>query len=112
MSKILAAVSFAAAMTAFAGGPAHANGCNGVVSPAEWGCAPWDNNNGPQFKHYKKPSGGGSSVPAAAAAQQQRPMIQPGGGNGIVAQGGGNIVTNTSANRQGGNGIVAQGGGN
>ena len=35
--------------------PANAGtGCNGVVNPLVWGCAPWDNNNGPNFPYYKK----------------------------------------------------------
>ena len=35
--------------------PAQAGtGCNGVINPLVWGCAPWDNNNGPNFPYYKK----------------------------------------------------------
>ena len=36
-------------------GEAGAAGCNGVVDQFKWGCAAWDNNNGPQFPHYKAP---------------------------------------------------------
>lgn len=34
--------------------PANAAGCNGVVNPFVWGCAPWDNNNGPNYPYFKK----------------------------------------------------------
>ena len=34
--------------------PAHAAGCNGVVNVFVWGCAPWDNNNGPRYPYFKK----------------------------------------------------------
>lgn len=34
--------------------PASARGCNGVINPLVWGCAPWDNNNGPNFPYFKK----------------------------------------------------------
>lgn len=102
-SKIMFMMGFAALMTVGLGGmPAHAAGCNGVVSPAEWGCAPWDNNNGPQFRHYRAPA-----RPAApAAAMQQRPQVTPNGGAGFISHNGGGIVA------QGGGNIVAQGGGN
>lgn len=49
--------AFAAAVVAagvFATPAAAARGCNGVVNPLVWGCAPWDNNNGPQFPYFKK----------------------------------------------------------
>ncbi|RYY27547.1 MAG: hypothetical protein EOP62_05965 [Sphingomonadales bacterium] len=29
-------------------------GCNGVVNIFVWGCAPWDNNNGPNYPYYRK----------------------------------------------------------
>ncbi len=110
--KIIA-LGVAAATGAFLlAGPAHAAGCNGHVNPAEWGCAPWDNNNGPQFPHYKKPAT--QQAPAQVKQQPRQPqptrtpptVIGNQGGAGIVAQGGGNIISH------GGAGIVSQGGGN
>jgi hypothetical protein len=111
----LAILGVAAGVTFFSS-DASAKGCNGVVNQLEWGCAAWDNNNGPQYPHYKKPeaqpAAKSPSVPppaaaaASAAAVQQRngaPIISTNGG-GIVAQGGGNAVNKS--------GIVAQGGGN
>lgn len=109
--KILNAISLTASMALLAGAPAQAAGCNGVVSPAEWGCAPWDNNNGPKFPHYRAPAK--SSTPAPLAAQQQAPQVRAGGDvNGFISHNGGGIVAQGAGNRQGGNGIVAQGGGN
>ena len=57
MSKIL--VRFALASVAVAAlsysAPAFAGtGCNGVVNVFVWGCAPWDNNNGPKYPYYRK----------------------------------------------------------
>ncbi len=84
--------------------PAAANGCNGVVSQLEWGCAAWDNNNGPQFPHYNK-----TAAPARPAASQVM-----GNGNGLVASGGGNLVASGGGNlvASGGGNLVASGGGN
>jgi hypothetical protein len=94
---------------------AEAKGCNGYVNQLQWGCAAWDNNNGPQFPHYQAPTAAPAAriAPAALAhpvpptAQLLKPgsVTSPAGGK-IVAQGGGNIVA------QGGGNIVAQGGGN
>ncbi|UZK66674.1 hypothetical protein [Sphingomonas sp. M1-B02] len=47
----IAAAGFAACVAT----PASAGtGCNGVVNIFLWGCAPWDNNNGPQYPYYRK----------------------------------------------------------
>lgn len=104
------------ALGAYAG-PAYAGtGCNGVVNWLVWGCAGWDNNNGPKFPYYSKkavpvaiPKGGiaiavkdGQAL--ATVNGVQMPVI--GGAAAIVAQGGGNIVA------QGGGNLVAQGAGN
>jgi len=48
--------------------PAKASGCNGVVSPLEWGCAPWDNNNGPQYPHYQQPPPAAAATPPPSTA--------------------------------------------
>lgn len=110
----LALVSFAT-LVCVGGSPANAAGCNGVVSPSEWGCAPWDNNNGPKFPHYKAPNTNKAPAPAtppAVAAQPQRPQVQQNGANQFISTNGGGIVAQGGGNVQGGNGIVAQGGGN
>jgi hypothetical protein len=42
--------------------PASAGtGCNGVVNIFVWGCAPWDNNNGPRFPYFRKKA---TTIPA------------------------------------------------
>jgi hypothetical protein len=99
----LAVLGLASGMGFLGANEASAKGCNGVVDQMKWGCAAWDNNNGPQFPHYKKPA-----APAAVVtpSQAQRPVIAPNGGSGIVASGGGNAVSKS------GSGIVASGGGN
>ena len=112
----MASLGMAAAL-AFAVSPAQAAGCNGHVNVAEWGCAPWDNNNGPQFPHYVKPHAQPAKPP-----QVQRPVVSapphvaapppallaPNRGNGVIAAGGGNAVNHN----QNGNGVIAAGGGN
>ena len=113
----LAVVGLAAGVSLLGTSDAGAAGCNGVVNQLEWGCAAWDNNNGPQFPHYKKPASAAPAAPAAhasPAAAVPKPVITQSGGAGIVAQGGGNIVAQGGGNvaQQNGNGIVAQGGGN
>lgn len=42
--------------TATSAGAAGAKGCNGVVNQLVWGCAAWDNNNGPQYPNYRAPT--------------------------------------------------------
>ncbi|MDB5863259.1 MAG: hypothetical protein JWO70_1065 [Betaproteobacteria bacterium] len=126
----LAILGLAAGISFLGSNDAGAKGCNGVVNQLEWGCAAWDNNNGPEYPHYKKPD---SAQPAAktappaptvaappAAALQPRaaaPIIST-NGTGIIAQGGGNAVSKSGIIAQGGgnavskSGIIAQGGGN
>ena len=77
--------------------PAVAGGCNGVVNPFVWGCAPWDSNNGPQFPYYKAPKitipGGESRIQIKNGAKMIEhqgkwlPVIAAGGGNVIAAGG-------------------------
>ncbi|MES2988368.1 MAG: hypothetical protein V4808_10725 [Pseudomonadota bacterium] len=82
--------------------PASAGtGCNGVINPFVWGCAPWDNNNGPKYPYYKKNP---VSIPANKAriemhngakmvrdlrTNQLMPFISTNGAT-MVAAGGGN----------------------
>lgn len=92
----LVATAIAAATAAV---PAHA-GCNGVTNIFVWGCAPWDNNNGPRFPYYRKTvveipknkaqlvSRNGSS--AVLYNGSYYPLISQDGG-GLVAAGGGNF---------------------
>jgi len=107
-SRKLLILSLAAGLCVVATQEAGAKGCNGVVSQGEWGCAAWDNNNGPQFPHYKKP---GSAQPAAvvapsALAQKPGPVLAPNkvnapvnaNGAGLVASGGGNLVSSGGGN--------------
>ena len=82
IATIAAIASLTIAAPAFAG-----TGCNGVVSPAEWGCAPWDNNNGPQFRHYR----GSASAPRRAAPVVVAPTRNA---NGIMVNNGANVISN------------------
>ena len=91
-------------------GIAAAAGCNGVVAPQVWGCAPWDNNNGPQFPNYKPPKTSKPVQPtirSAPAPQTQLQKVAPNttggriiGNNGgnIIGNNGGGIITNNGAN--------------
>jgi hypothetical protein len=80
--------------------PASAAGCNGYVNQAVWGCAIWDNNNGPQFPHYVPPRPAPRAVVAPArpvlAPRPTTPVVRS-NGNGLVATGGGNLITNDGA---------------
>jgi hypothetical protein len=116
LAPVALAVLAVAAGVSLLSNDASAKGCNGYVNQLEWGCAPWDNNNGPQYPHYKKPeaqpAAKAPTVPPPAAAAASAAAVQPRNGapiistngSGIVAQGGGNAVNKS--------GIVAQGGGN
>jgi hypothetical protein len=80
---------------------AAAAGCNGVVNPAVWGCAPWDNNNGPKFPNYKPKK---APQPAAAPAAKttptplaQRPVAHPGNASGIISRDGAGIISRDGA---------------
>lgn len=87
--------------------PASAGtGCNGVVNIFQWGCAPWDNNNGPQYPYFKKKTvkvaGGTPAMQKdgrwfAQVNGQWAPIIAAGGGN-IVAAGAGNVIAPGGAN--------------
>lgn len=107
----------AAAAFAMAGGiatPAYAGtGCNGVVNIFVWGCAPWDNNNGPQYPYYKKrqvslrvPAGSKITIKDGHAVVTVNGRNYPvvGGASGVVSAGGANVVSAGGAN------VVAAGG--
>ena len=103
----------AAVSLTIAPAPAQAAGCNGVVNPFVWGCAPWDNNNGPKFPYYSKKvvtlrAPAGSRIEQKDGSQiidingQKYPVsgvIAPGGAN-VVASGGANVVAAGGANVQ------------
>ena len=95
------AIALAAASLALVVGatPAAAGGCNGVVNPFVWGCAPWDNNNGPNYPYYKKtkitiPKGqaqvfnkNGAQMVKDLRTGAVHPLIGHAGGNVIAAGG-------------------------
>lgn len=101
---VLAAGALIAGLAAT--GPARAAGCNGVVDFFRWGCAPWDNNNGPKFPYYSKKvvtmrAPAGSKIETKNGAS----MIDINGvkypvAAGVVAAGGGNVVSAGGANVQ------------
>ena len=126
VQRAVLSVSAVLALGGLVNGAALAAGCNGVVDQFKWGCAAWDNNNGPQFPHYKPPQ---QKKPVAAkpappapkvippvtgiASQKPSGMVAAGGGNlhsqnkgGMVAAGGGNLQNQNKS------GMVAAGGGN
>ena len=112
----LAVLGLAASVGFLTTNEASAKGCNGVVSQLEWGCAAWDNNNGPQFPHYKKPATthapAARIAPAAAPTQAQRPAIAPNSGNRLIGNDGAGLVAAGAGNVQSKSGVVAAGGGN
>jgi hypothetical protein len=93
---------------------ASAKGCNGVVDQWTWGCAAWDNNNGPQYPHYKAPKTAPAPARPAPAPQVQRPVIAPNSSAGIVANNGGRVIGQNGAGvvGQNGAGVVGQNGAN
>ncbi|HTR83761.1 MAG TPA: hypothetical protein VMI56_04750 [Reyranella sp.] len=136
MLRILGLSALASGALVIAAGQAEANGCNGHVNVAEWGCAPWDNNNGPQFPHYVAPKKPVQPPQAHTTPVGPKPLpVQPpavhsGNGNGILGNsganmgnnGGGIISSNSGSvvgpaggslvDNNGGHGVVAAGGGN
>jgi hypothetical protein len=108
------AVAAGLVIAASAAAPAYAGtGCNGVVNIFQWGCAPWDNNNGPQYPYYRKrqvtmkaPSGSRITVKDGHAVVSINGTNYPvvGGASGVVSAGGGNVVS------AGGGNVVSAGG--
>jgi hypothetical protein len=100
MSKrICLALAAAAAFSGLSATAASAAGCNGVVNPLVWGCAPWDNNNGPKFPYFKKST---VTVPANSVKVEMRngvPMaFYNGQWNPVVASGSGNLIGPAAGN--------------
>ncbi len=102
-----AAAATAALLAAAVPSTAAAAGCNGVVNPLVWHCAPWDNNNGPQFPYFKKST---VTVPANRVKVEMRNGVPMAFYNGqwspVVAPGGANLIGTASGN------AVASGGAN
>ena len=99
MTKTLTAgLICTAALLAVGATPAAAKGCNGYVNQMQWGCAPWDNNNGPQFPHYKAPAPVRPGVPMQNGGT---PAVQPGNGAGLLSPNGGNLIGHDSGNGAG-----------
>jgi hypothetical protein len=119
----MASLGTAAMALVLAVSPAQAAGCNGHVNAMEWGCAPWDNNNGPQFPHYTKRAAPAHktatparvATPPAHAYAPPATSIQPRSGNGLIGHDGGSLIGHdggsliSPGNR---NGVISQGGGN
>ena len=97
--------------------PASARGCNGVVNPLVWGCAPWDNNNGPSFPNYRPPASNneGSSastnirIPASHAqqfrwSQGNRQFLYQGRWYNLIGNDGGSLIGNDGASLIGNDG--------
>lgn len=92
---VCAIALFAATFSLLGSQDANAAGCNGVINPAVWGCAPWDNNNGPKYPNYKKP---GSSASQPSNSGVANPGAQPpANGAGIISRDGAGIISNDGA---------------
>lgn len=106
----LAVLGLVAGASVLAAGPASARGCNGVVSQGEWGCAYWDNNNGPQFPHYRAPQAAPRAVINSNARGNGYSNNNNNGyrnnGNGVISNDGGSLIS------QDGAGIATHNGGN
>jgi hypothetical protein len=111
--KSAAAIASLAAMGGLASPASAGTGCNGVVNILVWGCAPWDNNNGPRYPYYKKqkvtlkvPQGSKITIKDGHAVVtiggRDYPVVN--GVSGVVSAGGGNVVA------AGGGNVVAAGG--
>lgn len=109
-----AAVAAVVAAAAILPTPALAGtGCNGVVNVFVWGCAPWDNNNGPQYPYHRKrqvsiqaPQGSRITIKDGHAVVTVNGVSYPvvGGASGVVSAGGANVVS------AGGGNVVSAGG--
>ena len=81
--------------------PAAAAGCNGVVNPLVWGCAPWDNNNGPNYPYYKKTK---ITIPKGKAeiinqnGVQMVKDLRTGAVHPLIGQAGGNVIATGGLN--------------
>lgn len=100
MSLALAVLGLAASGSVIGISPASAGtGCNGVISQAEWGCAMWDNNNGPQYPHYKR---------AGAPGQANAPVQIAPNAAGVISTNGSNVVSHDGASLVGNSGGTAR----
>ena len=111
-SVFAAYILLAAGAYGMSAGEAIAAGCNGVVDQLKWGCAAWDNNNGPQFPHYKPPKTAqpaakvapAKAAPVVRAPQPNSPAVAPNSAR-IISRDGAGLVG------QDGAGLIGDGGG-
>jgi hypothetical protein len=99
----LAVLGLVAGASVLAASPASARGCNGVVSQGEWYCAYWDNNNGPQFPHYRAPQAAPRAVIAPGAQGNGSNIYRNSYGqlvdrntNRVISNDGGSVMSNAS----------------
>ena len=97
----LALLGVAAFLSTVVSTDAAAAGCNGVVDQFKWGCAAWDNNNGPQFPHYKPPKKAQAPARVQAPARPSAPVaghaVAPNQGNRLIGNDGASLVGNDGA---------------
>ena len=101
--RIASVILLSGAALALLAAPASARGCNGVVNQLVWGCAAWDNNNGPQYPNYHAPAQ--PARQAAPAYSNTPPQVVNRNGNGLISQDGGTALPRN------GNGLISQDGG-
>ena len=120
-SVFAAYILLAAGAYGMSAGDAMAAGCNGVVDQFKWGCAAWDNNNGPQYPHYKAPKkttqpaakvAPPKAAPVVRAPQPHNPSVAP-NGNRIISRDGAGLIGHDGATLigQDGAGLVGNAGG-
>lgn len=97
-------------------GSAAARGCNGVVDQLRWGCAYWDNNNGPKYPYYnaRQTHVAGLNVPEGTRLKVSGNNLIDASSGRIVASGAGNVIAAGGGNviAVGGGNVIAAGGGN
>ena len=95
------AVGAAAGFVTIATPASAGTGCNGVINPFVWGCAPWDNNNGPNFPYFKKSK---ITIPKAQAqifnekGAQMVKDLRTGAVHPLIGQAGGNVIATGGGN--------------
>lgn len=102
----LVGVASIAAATLFATPATAGTGCNGVINILEWGCAPWDNNNGPQFKYWKKQEVNAPVSQVKIVDVKGQRMAEYKGKTWVIAPGAGNVIAPGAGN------VIAPGAGN
>jgi hypothetical protein len=94
---------------AAASAPASAGtGCNGVVNQLVWGCAFWDNNNGPNFPYYRNPKTNTINIPKTKETQirvidGQQQVQHNGRWMGVVSTDGASLIATDGSSLRRGN---------